>query len=234
MLEINDLEFSYNKKEESLFSKLSLKISEGEVVSLLGSSGSGKSTIARLIAGFETPSKGEIKVDSKTVFKLPELNLAPQKRDVSIVFQDFGLFPFLSVEENIKLWSEDSKQSADPKLINSLEIKELLNRKVSTLSGGQKQRVGLARALIANPKLLILDEPLSQLDELSKYRFLDYFKEISSKLTCLWITHNPVIALKVSDKVCYLGSKSLLGPVEPDLSKLAALHPDLATLTKYL
>ncbi len=234
MLEIKDLSFSYGGAKP-LFTDLSLSIPKGEVLTLLGASGSGKSSLSRLIAGFEKPNKGVISIDSKIVSKFLRketvVDLPPKERSVAVVFQDFGLFPFLSVEENIKLWSE-GEPSSD--LIKSLDIEGLLLRKVNTLSGGQKQRVGLSRAIAAKPKLLILDEPLSQLDELAKYKFLDYFKEISASLTCLWITHNPLIALKVSHKICYLGSQKLYGPIEPKIEELSALHPDLATLTKYL
>ncbi|MBW6474179.1 MAG: ABC transporter ATP-binding protein, partial [Anaerolineaceae bacterium] len=164
-IELVELKKTYPGSHQPVLNHLSLEIHSGELVALLGPSGSGKSTILKLITGLESPDEGQILFDGKSI-----LPVAPNKRGAILMFQKAYLFPFLNVEENIGFGLK--VQGANPETIRA-EVKKMLNliglpgvekRKPSQLSGGEQQRIALARALILQPKSMLLDEPLSSLD----------------------------------------------------------------------
>lgn len=228
-LEVKNLKFGYTSSEE-LINGVTFSIEAGTCLGLLGESGSGKSTLAKLLVGFEKPQSGEIILNKKILFS-NSITCEPRDRKISLVFQDFGLFPFLTARENIKLWMS-SKEDINEELVKSLDLDLFLDKRVAQLSGGQKQRVGLARALASKPELLILDEPLSQLDEKTKSQFIEYFCGLKSRPTALWITHNPKIALQVSHALAYLNeSGRLQGPLDAIEGNLSKLAPYLGALT---
>jgi molybdate transport system ATP-binding protein len=137
----------------------------GELTTLFGKSGAGKTTLLRIIAGLVKPDSGKILVKGQTWFDSDKrINLPPQQRGIGFMFQDYALFPNMTVEENIAFAQKEKNKDQITNLINSFGLSEFRKRKPSGLSGGQKQRVALARALAHNPKLLLLDEPLSALD----------------------------------------------------------------------
>ena len=166
-LEIKDLTFAYNKKEENIVENFSLKVKKGEVVALVGASGSGKSTVLRLTAGLEIPDAGEIKIAGETVAAEHRFQAA-EKREVGMVFQDYALFPHLSVEKNIAFGIDHlNKAQRKAKVKELLELVNLAGfekRYPHQLSGGQQQRIALARTLAPGPEILLLDEPFSNLD----------------------------------------------------------------------
>ncbi|HEU0013103.1 MAG TPA: ABC transporter ATP-binding protein, partial [Longimicrobium sp.] len=186
---------------------LSLEVAAGEFLTLLGPSGCGKTTTLRMIAGFEQPTSGRVVVDGRDVTALP-----PQKRDVGMVFQNYALFPHLDVAENVAFGLRsrgESRAAAAPGVERALEMVELTGfgaRRVQQLSGGQQQRVALARALAPEPPLLLLDEPLSNLDAALRERTRDELRALLKQLgmTAVFVTHDQEEAFALSDRVAVL------------------------------
>jgi iron(III) transport system ATP-binding protein len=196
---------------------VNLDIQQGEFVTLLGPSGCGKTTTLRLIAGFEFPTSGEIILDGSNVASLP-----PDKRQMSMVFQSYAIFPHLSVYENISYGlkiKKLSKQDINTRTGNVLELTELTgleNRAPNQLSGGQQQRVALARALVMEPKVLLLDEPLSNLDAKLREQMRIELRRIQHQLgiTSVYVTHDQVEAMSLSDRIVVMneGKIEQVGP----------------------
>ena len=175
---------------------------DGEIVSILGPSGCGKTTLLNLILGITDTDEGTIYYQEEDITKLPM-----EKRDFNIVFQDYALFPNLNVYQNIVygLRNKPGLSTAEEvdALIDLLELRAHLDKKIEQLSGGQKQRVALARTMVMKPKILLLDEPLSALDGVIKESIKDKIKTISRQfhLTTIIVTHDPEEALTLSDRV---------------------------------
>jgi len=192
---------------------VSLKIKKGEFFSLLGPSGCGKTTLLRIIAGFEHPDKGTITLDGDDVLSVP-----PNKRHTNTVFQNYALFPHLTVFENVAF-------SPRLKRVSNAEIKSKVNeylrlvrleghagKKPSQLSGGMKQRVAIARALINEPRVLLLDEPLSALDAKLRQHMLIELDRIHDEIgiTFIYVTHDQQEALSVSDRLAVMNQGDIL------------------------
>jgi iron(III) transport system ATP-binding protein len=193
--------------ENVVLKNINLEIQDGELFTLLGSSGCGKTTILRIIAGFLRPTKGRILLGDQDITELP-----PEKRNIGTVFQNYALFPHLNVEENIlyglKL-KKLSRKIIDEKTKNYLGLVgmyEYRKRKISELSGGQQQRVALARSLAIEPKVLLLDEPMSNLDAALRDKMREEIHTLQQKLkiTTLFITHDQKEALSISNKIAVL------------------------------
>jgi iron(III) transport system ATP-binding protein len=191
---------------------LSLRVAEGELLTLLGPSGCGKTTTLRMIGGFERPSAGRVVIGGRDVTALP-----PQARQVGMVFQSYALFPHLDVAENVAFGLR-SRGVARPvereKVARALALVELEAygaRKVHELSGGQQQRIALARALAPEPPLLLLDEPLSNLDAALRERTRDEIRALLKRLgmTAVFVTHDQEEAFALSDRVAVLESGRL-------------------------
>jgi spermidine/putrescine transport system ATP-binding protein len=186
---------------------LNLQVRAGEFLTLLGPSGCGKTTILRLISGFETPSSGEIFIEGRDVTNVP-----PYRRDVNQVFQSYALFPHLSVRDNIAFGLKMKKlprseiEARIAAVIEMVSLAGLENRKPSQLSGGQKQRVALARALVCQPRVLLLDEPLSALDAKLRRAMQIELKRLQQKLaiTFVFVTHDQEEAMVMSDRVAVM------------------------------
>ena len=183
---------------------IDLEIREGEFFSMLGPSGSGKTTCLRMIAGFELPTAGRILLDGGDVSRL-----APYQRDVNTVFQDYALFPHMTVFANIeyglrvkKVPTQERRHRAEETLA-MVQLSTLSDRRPSQLSGGQRQRVALARALVNQPKVLLLDEPLGALDLKLRQSMQVELKEIQQRvgLTFIYVTHDQEEALTMSDRL---------------------------------
>lgn len=184
---------------------IDLEIQKGELVSMLGSSGSGKTTLLNIILGLTSIDSGAIFFEGVDISRT-----SMKERGFNIVFQDYALFPNLNAYKNIvyglqnrQNWS--GKEEID-ELIDFLELREHLDKKIHQLSGGQKQRVALARTLVTKPKILLLDEPLSALDGVIKETIKTRIKAITKRynLTTIIVTHDPEEALTMSDKVMIL------------------------------
>lgn len=205
-LELKEIKKSFTEGE-AVLDNISLEISKGEFITLLGSSGCGKTTTLRIIAGLEQPDAGSVWLDGREV-----TGLEPNQRDVNTVFQNYALFPHMNVAENIgyglKL-KKVPKSEIRKKVSQMLELVQLEGyekRKPSELSGGQKQRVAIARALVNNPKVLLLDEPLGALDLQLRRVMQIELKHLQKKLgiTFIYITHDQEEAINMSDRIAVM------------------------------
>ncbi|SNR79582.1 ABC transporter ATP-binding protein [Desulfurobacterium atlanticum] len=186
---------------------INLSIEEGEFFSILGPSGSGKTTILRLIAGFIFPDTGEIRINDRVINQLP-----PEKREVNIVFQNLALFPMMDVFGNVsfglknKGLSKSQIKEKVSKILEKVGLKGFEKRKINELSGGQKQRVALARSLVMEPKILLLDEPLSALDKKLKEQMMIELKLLQKELktTFVYITHDQSEAMVMSNRIAVI------------------------------
>ena len=196
--------------------KVNKEINKGDFLTLFGKSGSGKTTLLRILAGLETPKSGKIVVDKEIWFdSSKKINLAPQKRNVGFVFQDYALFPNMSVRKNLEfaLRNKNEIKKID-QILEIMEIENLSEMKPELLSGGQKQRVALARTLITNPKILLLDEPLSALDTTMRLKLQDELSLIHQKfnITSILVSHDISEVFKLSNRVFKIN----LGEIEED------------------
>jgi multiple sugar transport system ATP-binding protein len=192
---------------QTVIDDLSLEINHGEFVTLLGPSGCGKTTLLRMIAGLETIDEGSLLVDGKGYNTVP-----PQKRPFAMVFQSYALFPHMRVRDNIlfglkikKVPAEEMAQKLE-QVLAMLELKGLEHRLPREISGGQKQRVALARALVLEPEVLLLDEPLSNLDSALRETAMEELKRVHRQVhkTVIYVTHNQIEAMTMSDRVAVL------------------------------
>lgn len=198
---------------------VSLELEEGEFFSLLGPSGCGKTTTLRMISGLEGPTSGEIYLDGE-----PVTNQSSNKRNVNLVFQDLVLFPHMSVFENIAYgpkragMDEEEIESKVTEMLEMVELPGYADREISELSGGEQQRVCLARALINEPKVLLLDEPLSSLDRKLKKQMQFELKNIQRKFdtTFLYVTHDQDSAMSMSDRMAVMNQGEIAEIGEPD------------------
>lgn len=205
-VKVNDLSFKYDNSKDLVIKDFSLEINEGEIVSILGASGCGKSTVLRLIAGLEEPTSGEIKIKDKVVVN-DKTFLPPEERGVGMVFQDYALFPHLTVYENIKFGlhkiSKDEQKKRVAEVLKLVNLEEYEKRYPYELSGGQQQRVALARAIAPKPSILLMDEPFSNLDSHLRGKIRAELKEIikASNTTCIFVTHDIEDVNAISDRV---------------------------------
>lgn len=216
---LKNLVKSYDGKK-NIIDNINLEIKDKEFIVLVGSSGCGKSTILRLISGLEDITSGEILIDDKVVN-----NVHPKDRDIAFVFQSYALYPHMSVYDNIafglKMRKYD-KKTIDTKVrevAESLNLTELLNRKPKQLSGGQRQRVALGRAIVRNPKVFLMDEPLSNLDANLRVHMRSEIKRLHQKLktTFIYVTHDQTEALTMGDRIVVLDKGKIQQADTPDV-----------------
>ncbi|MFJ7184837.1 ABC transporter ATP-binding protein [Lysinibacillus xylanilyticus] len=200
MLELKNI--SKNYKNKKVIENINLSIQSGEIVSLLGPSGCGKTTLLNIILGLTQQTDGQLFFNGQDITKQ-----SMQDRGFNIVFQDFALFPHLNAYDNIVYGLKNKKEGMSKmevqEYIDFLELTPHLHKKIHELSGGQKQRVSIARTLVMQPKILLLDEPLSALDGVIKESIKERIQSIARKfnLTTIIVTHDPEEALTLSDKV---------------------------------
>lgn len=224
-LSLEKISFSYG--DTKVIDDFSLNVEQGTFTTLLGSSGSGKTTLLRLVSGFLEPSSGEIKINGELVN-----GMRPEKRHLGMVFQDYALFPHLTVLQNLlyglkingipqssdgrMAWSSKKKSMENLLAVvdestKILEIKNLYDRYPGELSGGQQQRVALGRALVLQPKILLMDEPLSSLDANLRQSVRAELRDIQRrlKITTVYVTHDQEEALSLSDRIAVLNGGRL-------------------------
>ncbi|WP_058365331.1 ABC transporter ATP-binding protein [Haloparvum sedimenti] len=201
--------------DETAVDGVSLSVRRGELLTLLGPSGCGKTTTLRMIAGLEAPSAGSITIADEEVAGTGDRFVKPEERDVGIVFQDFALFPHLTVRENIAFGLQDADADATAERVD--DLLELVNmpdhgeKTPDQLSGGQKQRVALARSLAPEPDVLLLDEPFSNLDVRLRVEMREEVRRIlkAAGVTAVSVTHDQEEALSISDRVAVMNDGTL-------------------------
>ena len=207
---IKNLNKSYGNNK--VINSFDIEIQDGEFIVLVGPSGCGKSTLLRMISGLETVDEGEIFLDKKLIN-----NLIPSKRGIAMVFQSYALYPHMNVYENMSFglkMEKLSKSEIDQKVneaANTLQIKDLLERKPKELSGGQRQRVAIGRAITRNPKLFLFDEPLSNLDAALRSEMRVEISKLHEKMksNIIYVTHDQVEAMTLADRIVILNNGNI-------------------------
>ncbi len=201
---------SYSYSEENVLEELSLDIKKNKTTYLLGDSGSGKTTILRLIAGLEIPNGGKIFIDDKVVSDDNSIIVPPEKRKTGYIFQDLALWPHFTVFKNISFGLENRKKPDIKKtvfdMLDFFGIRNFAKKFPHQLSGGQQQMVAIARALVLEPEILLMDEPLANLDTKTKTKILHYLTLLKNKynLTIVYVTHDYKEAIKNADDIALL------------------------------
>ena len=224
ILQLNNVTKFFSRNACAAVDRVSLDLKSGSILGLLGPSGCGKTTLLRLIAGFEKPSQGQIFINNNPVATDRHF-IPPEKRGIGMVFQDFALFPHLTVAENIlfglkpfRKLSQAQKQQRVQEVLELVRLENLDHRYPHELSGGQQQRVALARALAPRPNLVLLDEPLSNLDVQVRLRLREELRVILKECgtTAIFVTHDQEEAMSMADEIAVmrLGSVEQLGTPE--------------------
>lgn len=209
MLKINNLHFKYKNSKVDNIEDFNIEINKGDIVAILGESGSGKSTMLRIIAGLENSYKGSIFINDKIVYDDKNF-VEPENRGIGMVFQDYALFPHMTIAKNImfglKKMNKDNKEKRMMEMLELVNLVEHKDKYPHELSGGQQQRIAIARALAPNPSILLLDEPFSNLDAHLQNRIRTELKEIIQKsgITSIFVTHDKDDAKALADKVVVL------------------------------
>jgi len=212
MIELNSITHSYGTK--TVLKDLSLNIEDNKLTCLLGSSGCGKTTILRLIAGLETPENGQIIIQGKTVTDNKKNIIPPYKRNLGYIFQDLALWPHFTVYKNIAFGLNERKEKKVKetvfKMLDFFGLQDQADKYPHQLSGGQQQLVAISRSLVLKPKILLMDEPLANLDVKLKQKMLEHIKnlkqsqEFGSNLTIVYVTHDHKEALTLADTIVVL------------------------------
>ncbi|MGL5879268.1 MAG: ABC transporter ATP-binding protein [Xenococcaceae cyanobacterium] len=230
ILNIDNVSKFFSAHSTAAVKEVSLSLQEGELLGLLGPSGCGKTTLVRIIAGFEQPSSGTIELAGKVV-NCSSCWIPPEQRNTGMVFQDYASFPHLSIAENIafglkKQLTRDRLQKRVAEVLELVALKGLEKRYPHQLSGGQQQRVALARAIAPQPSLILLDEPLSNLDVQVRQRLREEIRSIlkAAGTTAIFVTHDREEALAISDKIGVMcqGKLEQIGTPEEIYSKPAS------------
>ncbi len=211
ILKVKNLSKNFGKVKA--VQEVSFEATEGEVLSLLGPSGCGKTTMLRCIAGFENPDQGEIYLDNRKITPFP-----PEKRGIGMVFQNYALWPHMTVYGNLAFGLQIKKVPKDEitkkikKVLDMVQLEGYENRYPRQMSGGQQQRIAMARALVFEPEIMLLDEPLSNLDAQLREEMRFEFTELQRKLgiTAIYVTHDQAEALVISDKILILDQGKMI------------------------
>ena len=220
LIELINIKHSYG--DVSVLDDMSLNLKSNQLTCLLGSSGSGKTTILRLIAGLETPQKGQVKIEGRIVTSDNKMIIPPHKRSVGFIFQDLALWPHFTVYKNIAFGLEERKEKNTKEtvyqMLNFFNLQEHAKKFPHQLSGGQKQLLAISRSLVLQPKILLMDEPLASLDVKLKNKMLHHLKKLKKEfdLTIIYVTHDHKEAFEIADKVVVLneGKIEASGTVE--------------------
>ncbi len=208
MIKLNNIRHSYG--ETQVINNLSLNIDTNQLTCLLGSSGCGKTTILRLIAGLEIPKSGQIIINNKMVSENGQLLLPPHKREIGFIFQDLALWPHFTVYKNIAFGLNERKEKNVKEtvfdMLDFFGLRQYSEKYPHQLSGGQKQLVAISRSLVLKPKILLMDEPLANLDVKLKRKILEYINNIKRtfNISIIYVTHDHEEAFAISDKVVVL------------------------------
>lgn len=200
MISLKNISFSYNR-EVDVLNDVSFEVMDREIVAILGGSGSGKSTLLNIIVGLEFPKSGKIVLDGEDI-----TNIECEKRNIGLVFQDYALFPHLNVEKNVGFSLKNYRDPIVNEMLELVKMEKYKKRYPYELSGGEKQRVAIARSLAAKPKILLLDEPFSNLDADLKIEVRKEIKNIlrQAKQSAIIVTHDIEDANALADRIIYI------------------------------
>lgn len=218
--------FSVTEGQIAALKSLDLDVAEGEFFVIVGASGSGKTTLLRCVAGLESPDSGEIRIADRAVYSdNPPTWIAPQERNFGMVFQSYAVWPHLTVFENVALPLREGAQKIPRTEVSSrvrealrmVQLDEQKDRSATLLSGGQQQRVALARAIAVNPRVLLMDEPLSNLDARLREEVRGKIRDLAKQLgaTVLYVTHDQIEAMAMADKIAIMSFGRLLQYGDP-------------------
>ncbi len=218
-VEYDDVTKRFPGGDRAAVDRLSLDVADGELLVLLGPSGCGKTTALRMLAGLEHPDSGDIRVDGRSV-----LGLEPKDRDVALVFQSYALYPHMTARENIRYpltvrrLAPAEREARVAQVAEMLSLTPLLDRRPARLSGGEQQRVALARAIVRQPRVFLMDEPLSNLDAKLRTHTRTELKALQRKLgtTMIFVTHDQAEAMTLADRIAVLDRGRLLQLGTPD------------------
>jgi len=212
-LEIHNLRKTFDTKKEGVINGIDLSLKNGSITAIVGKSGCGKTTLARLIAGLEMPDTGSITMNGEVLVNT-KMFVPPERRNVALVFQDYALFPHLSVEKNVSYGVAKNEHQAQyvTEALELVGMKKYQQRYPHQLSGGQQQRVALARAHAPKPRLLILDEPFSNLDVALKEQLrLEMFDILrKAEVTVIFVTHDTQDAMRMADEIAVMKKGKLV------------------------
>jgi ABC-type Fe3+/spermidine/putrescine transport system ATPase subunit len=216
-LSIESLSVSYGATQ--VLDRVTLDVARGEMIALLGSSGCGKTTLLRAIAGFVTPDHGTISVGGVDITRL-----APEKRETAMMFQSYALWPHMNVADNIgyglkmRGWKKDAIAARVEQMLTLLQLEGFAHRQVTQLSGGQRQRVALGRALAVDPHLLLLDEPMSNLDYKVRLELRHELRALQRRIgiTAVYVTHDREEALTLADRIAVMDAGRIVQIGEPE------------------
>ncbi|ONI43958.1 sugar ABC transporter ATP-binding protein [Candidatus Epulonipiscium fishelsonii] len=236
MISITNLRKVYEDNGYEALKSIDLEIKEGDLVCLLGPSGCGKTTILNLLAGLLDPTSGDIKFDNISV-----VNKHPKDRNIGLVFQNYALYPHMTVLENVmfpltvgkKKTKKSKAKEIAQKYMQITNITELADKKPANMSGGQQQRVAITRALVQNPRVLLLDEPLSNLDARLRLKIREEIRRLVKEIgiTTIFVTHDQEEALSISDKIVIMDQ----GIVQQyDVPQNLYLEPSNAFVAKFM
>ena len=210
-VQFNDVSFSYGDKK--IIQNLSLEVNDGEIMGVIGPSGCGKTTLIRLLCGFIKPETGSIFIGETCVFDAKKrINIPPERRNIGVVFQDYAVWPHLTVLENVKYPLKkkrmDKKQMQEIAMnaLKQVQMEGYANHLPSQLSGGQQQRVAIARALVSSKELIVLDEPITNLDLKLRQEMLKEIREIQKTIgtTIVYISHDQEASLELCDRLAIM------------------------------
>jgi iron(III) transport system ATP-binding protein len=218
--------FSVTHGNVEALKSLDLEVAEGEFFVIVGASGSGKTTLLRCVAGLESPDNGEIRIAGRPVFSdTPPTWIPPQERNFGMVFQSYAVWPHLTVFDNVALPLREGAQKIPRSQVNErvrqalrmVQLDEQSDRSATLLSGGQQQRVALARAIAVNPRVLLMDEPLSNLDARLREEVRGKIRDLAKQLgaTVLYVTHDQIEAMAMADKIAIISFGKLLQYGQP-------------------
>jgi len=229
MIEVRNLQrtFKVGQRHVEALRRVNQLVHEGEFLVLLGPSGSGKTTLLRCVAGLESPDDGEILISGRTVFsKKDDVCVPPEDRQIGMVFQSYAIWPHMTVFQNVALPLTYGRKRIQTSLVRErvldalrlVQLDDLAERPSPLLSGGQQQRVALARALAVNPKLVLMDEPLSNLDARLREEMREQIRGIAKrlKMTVLYVTHDQVEAMVVADRIAVMSMGSIISVGSPE------------------
>ncbi len=213
ILRIEKLSKYFNKKDGFVLNDINIAIEKGKIVAIVGESGCGKTTLIRLVAGLETPDCGTITIHN-TMVASNQIFINPEKRNVGLVFQDYALFPHLTVFQNIiySISKFNNKEKRVKEVLKLVNLSGYETRYPHQLSGGQQQRVAIARALAPKPKILLFDEPFSNLDIMLRLQLREEIFEIIKKIgiTAIFVTHDTQDATAISDEIIILQAGKII------------------------